>query len=70
MKALLQQIARGSGHHLPCYETTKSGEDHMPIFVTSVKIGGETFKGEAASTKRQAEISAARVAYRALADRK
>lgn len=38
----------------------------MPIFVSQVEVEGELFTGEEAKSKKQAEMSAAKVAYMAL----
>ncbi|KAJ7971923.1 Double-stranded RNA-binding protein [Quillaja saponaria] len=65
-KNLLQEYAQKEGSCLPVYTTNKSGEAHLPIFVLNVEIEGETFTGQEARTKKQAEMSAAKVAYTSL----
>uniref|UniRef100_A0A0R0JSL9 DRBM domain-containing protein n=1 Tax=Glycine max TaxID=3847 RepID=A0A0R0JSL9_SOYBN len=65
-KNLLQELAQKEGFRLPIYNTNKSGEAHMPIFVSQVEVEGELFTGEEAKSKKQAEMSAAKVAYMAL----
>lgn len=62
-KNLLQEMAQKRGLGLPAYSTSQSGEVHVPFFVSLVKIGEETFEGERLRTKKQAEMSAAKVAY-------
>jgi len=54
---------------LPTYWTDKSGEAHAPNFVSKVEIEGEIFTGQGAKTKKQAEMSAAKIAYTALQQR-
>ncbi|KAH7571676.1 hypothetical protein JRO89_XS04G0116000 [Xanthoceras sorbifolium] len=62
-KNLLQELAQKQGYALPIYKTNKSGEPHVPTFVSTVEVEGEVFTGQEAKTKKQAEISAAKVAY-------
>lgn len=70
-KNLLQELVQKEGSlHLPTYSTSRSGEAHSPVFVSSVEIEGENFIGEEAKTKKQAETSAAKVAYNALKERR
>lgn len=67
----MQELVQKEGSlHLPTYSTSRSGEAHSPVFVSSVEIEGENFIGEEAKTKKQAETSAAKVAYNALKERK
>ncbi|XP_052305318.1 double-stranded RNA-binding protein 1 isoform X10 [Populus trichocarpa] len=68
-KNLLQDMARREGCGLPTYWTDKSGEAHVPTFVSKVEIEGEIFTGQGAKTKKQAEMSAAKIAYTALQQR-
>lgn len=56
-------MAQKRGLGLPTYSTFQSGEVHVPTFVSTVKIGEESFEGERSRTKKQAEMSAAKVAY-------
>ncbi|KAK7315553.1 hypothetical protein VNO77_34106 [Canavalia gladiata] len=65
-KSLLQELIQKEGFCLPIYSTSKSGEAHMPIFVSQVEVEGEPFTGQEAKSKKQAEINAAKVAYMAL----
>ncbi|XP_059462236.1 double-stranded RNA-binding protein 4-like [Corylus avellana] len=69
-KNLLQELVQKEGFRLPVYDTNRSGESHVPIFVSTVEIDGEIFKGHEAGTKKQAEMSAAKVAYTTLKERK
>ncbi|XP_022149390.1 double-stranded RNA-binding protein 1-like isoform X2 [Momordica charantia] len=62
-KNFLQEMAQKRGLGLPAYSTLQSGEVHAPIFVSIVKVGEETFEGQQSRTKKQAEMSAAKVAY-------
>lgn len=62
-KNLLQELAQKESYALPVYNTKQSGESHAPIFVSTVEVGGEVFSGQEAKTKKQAETSAAKVAY-------
>ncbi|GAB4834094.1 HLA class II histocompatibility antigen, DR beta 4 chain [Ancistrocladus abbreviatus] len=66
-KNLLQEYVQKVHSCLPIYNTIQSGGvSHLPSFVSTVEIRGETFQGEQAKTKKQAEIYAAKVAYNAL----
>ncbi|XP_054800404.1 double-stranded RNA-binding protein 4-like isoform X7 [Prosopis cineraria] len=69
-KNLLQELIQKEGLRLPVYSTTKSGEAHMPTFVSNVEIEGVLYTGQEAKTKKQAEMSAAKVAYTNLKERK
>ncbi|KAG6696764.1 hypothetical protein I3843_09G160500 [Carya illinoinensis] len=62
-KNLLQEFVQKEGLGLPVYDTIKSGEAHAPIFVSTVEIDGKVFKGQETRNKKQAEMSAAKVAY-------
>lgn len=66
----MQELVQKEGFHLPIYSTTKSGEAHMPVFMSQVEVDGEHFTGQEAKSKKQAEMSAAKVAYTALKERK
>uniref|UniRef100_A0A7N0TV54 DRBM domain-containing protein n=1 Tax=Kalanchoe fedtschenkoi TaxID=63787 RepID=A0A7N0TV54_KALFE len=65
-KNLLQEYAQKSGLQLPTYDTTGSGAHHIPKFVSTVVVGGNTFSGQEAKTKKLAEMNAAKVAYTCL----
>ncbi|GMY20268.1 double-stranded RNA-binding protein 1-like [Fagus crenata] len=69
-KNLLQELVQKEGFSLPVYDTKRSGEVHVPIFVSTVEIDREIFKGHEARTKKQAEMSAAKIAYTTLKARK
>ncbi|XP_062007649.1 double-stranded RNA-binding protein 1-like isoform X3 [Rosa rugosa] len=69
-KNLLQELIQKEGQHVPLYSTRTSGEPHMLTFVSTVEIGGESFTGQVARSKKLAEVSAAKVAYNTLRDRK
>ncbi|KAK7268881.1 hypothetical protein RIF29_21590 [Crotalaria pallida] len=69
-KNLLQELVQKEGLRLPSYNTNKYGEAHMPIFVSQVEIEGEKFNGHEAKSKKQAEMSAAKVAYLTMKERK
>lgn len=69
-KNRLQELAQEEGFCMPLYKTTNYGAPHKPIFKSTVELEGEIFHGKAASSKKQAELDAARVAYVALMERK
>lgn len=69
-KNLLQELVQKEGFHLPVYSTNKSGEAHKPTFTSQVEVEGEVFTGQEAKSKKQAEMSAAKVAYTILKERK
>ncbi|WJX25406.1 HLA class II histocompatibility antigen, DR beta 4 chain [Trifolium repens] len=69
-KNLLQELVQKKGFQLPVYTTTKSGEAHKPIFSSQVEIDGKTFTGQESKSRKHAEMSAAKVAYTTLKERK
>lgn len=69
-KNLLQEMAQKKGLGLPVYSTSQSGEIHVPVFVSTVKIGEANFEGEQSRTKKQAEMSAAKAAYMSIKEGK
>ena len=69
-KNLLQELVQKEGFSLPVYNTNRFGEVHVPIFVSTVEIEGEVFKGHEERTKKQAEMNAAKIAYTSLKERK
>ncbi|XP_034209117.1 double-stranded RNA-binding protein 1-like isoform X3 [Prunus dulcis] len=69
-KNVLQELIQKEGFSMPVYSTKNSGEVHVPIFVSTVEIEGETFTGSEARSKKQAEMGAAKVAYHTLRERK
>ncbi|KAL5999352.1 HLA class II histocompatibility antigen, DR beta 4 chain [Asimina triloba] len=68
-KNLLQELSQKEGFSLPVYNTVTSGPSHLPTFVCTVEIKGETFSGKPAKSKKQAEIFAAKVAWCYLEER-
>ncbi|KAM4083949.1 hypothetical protein ACB094_08G095700 [Castanea mollissima] len=68
-KNLLQELAQQEGFSIPIYNTTKSGELHMPTFYSNVEVEGEIFRGKEGKSKKQAELNAAKVAYSILKER-
>jgi dsRNA-specific ribonuclease len=62
-------MARREGCGFPTYFTEKSGEAHAPTFISKVEIDGVSFTGKEARNKKQAEMSAAKIAYTALQQR-
>ncbi|KAF3441435.1 hypothetical protein FNV43_RR15349 [Rhamnella rubrinervis] len=69
-KNLLQELVQKEGIPLPMYSTTRTGEAHVPVFISTVTIEEEAFTGEEARSKKLAEINAAKVAYNSLKERK
>lgn len=69
-KNSLQELTQNEGFFLPKYKTKKSGEPHNPTFFSTVEVEGETFRGAAAKSKKQAESNAAKAAYTALMESK
>lgn len=55
---------------MPAYTTVNSGAFHMPTFYSTVDVEGEKFSGHVGRSKKQAELSAAKVAYTTLKERK
>lgn len=62
-KSLLQEYAQREGLRFPIYDTERSGPSHLPIFVSTVEVGGRSYKGQDAKTKKMAETNAAKAAY-------
>ncbi|CAI8595166.1 unnamed protein product [Vicia faba] len=69
-KNLLQELVQKQGFQLPVYSTNKSGEAHKPIFTSQVEVEGAVFTGQESKSKKQAEMTAAKVAYTTLRKRK
>ncbi|KAJ0989834.1 hypothetical protein J5N97_008190 [Dioscorea zingiberensis] len=69
-KNLLQVLAHKEGFSLPNYTTIMDGASHIPNFSSKVEIEGEFFHGETATTKKQAEMNAAKVAWCELRERR
>ncbi|KAF3439514.1 hypothetical protein FNV43_RR17792 [Rhamnella rubrinervis] len=70
-KKLLQELAKRECLCMPTYRTTKSGAYHRtPTFFSTVEVEGEMFYGTAGKSVKQAELSAAMVAYKSLIERR
>ncbi|XP_016180865.1 uncharacterized protein LOC107623203 isoform X4 [Arachis ipaensis] len=69
-KNLLQELVQKEGFSLPSYNTERSGEAHIPTFISYVEVEGKVFTGQEAKTKKQAEMNAAKVAYTTLKEQK
>ncbi|KAH7659873.1 Double-stranded RNA-binding domain-containing protein [Dioscorea alata] len=69
-KNLLQELAQKERFSMPKYITISDGASHIPTFSSKVEIKGETFSGESATTKKQAEMNAAKVAWCELKERR
>ncbi|KAH9304414.1 hypothetical protein KI387_008818, partial [Taxus chinensis] len=65
-KNLLQVYAQRMSLPVPVYRFTSSGEGHSPVFLSTVEVAGFSYTGDVASTKKEAEIKAARKALMAL----
>ncbi|CAI9097489.1 OLC1v1033929C3 [Oldenlandia corymbosa var. corymbosa] len=65
-KSLLQELAQKMGFRIPSYSTVRSGPSHKPTFVSTVEVGGVSYEGVGCKTKKQSEMSAAKVAYEKL----
>ena len=51
---------------MPVYTTVRSGPGHTPVFSCTVELGGMSFNGDPAKTKKQAQKNAAMTAWSAL----
>ena len=60
---MLQELATKKGISLPKYKTASNGASHMPSFSSTIEIGGSSFIGDVANSKKQAEMNAAKVAW-------
>ncbi|XP_020087406.1 double-stranded RNA-binding protein 1-like isoform X1 [Ananas comosus] len=69
-KNLLQELTQREGISLPSYQTERDGACHMPTFRSTVEVESESFEGDVAKTKKQAEMNAAKVAWYKLRERK
>ncbi|PON73940.1 Double-stranded RNA-binding domain containing protein [Parasponia andersonii] len=65
-KNLLQETSHRAGLNLPVYTTVRSGPGHVPVFSCTVELGGMSFTGEVARTKKQAQKNAAMTAWSSL----
>lgn len=50
----------------PVYKITRSGEVHQPLFMSTVEIGGFTYTGDLARSRKEAETKAAHKAWMAI----
>lgn len=62
-KNVLQQHAQKLKLPLPTYTCVKTGDDHSPRFISTVEVGGISCTGGIATTKKAAELRAARRAF-------
>lgn len=62
-KILLLELTQKERLGAPVYKTGSNGTSHMPLFSSIVEIGDDSFFGEVAKTKKQAEMNAAKVAW-------
>ncbi|ERM93584.1 hypothetical protein AMTR_s00004p00117700 [Amborella trichopoda] len=69
-KNLLQELMQKEGLPIPEYRTARSGAPHLPTFFSTIEVDGEVFSGKAAKTRKEAEMSAAKVAYFRFNERK
>lgn len=65
-KSLLQEYTQKSSLPLPIYRSEGSGKLHSPTYICTVEVSGIQYTGGAASTKKEAEMKASRVALQAL----
>ncbi|XVF57312.1 hypothetical protein PTKIN_Ptkin06aG0195200 [Pterospermum kingtungense] len=65
-KNLLQETAHRSGLNLPVYATVRSGPGYVAMFSCIVELGGMSFTGEPARSKKQAQKNAAMAAWSTL----
>jgi ribonuclease-3 len=68
-KTALQELSAQLNLPSPEYEITESGPDHDKSFSASVILGAEKFPMGVGKSKREAEQSAAKIAYEVLAER-
>lgn len=65
-KNLLQEYTQKRSLPLPNYRCESSGKLHSPTYICTVEVSGIQYTGGTASTKKEAETKAARVALQAL----
>jgi ribonuclease-3 len=65
-KTSLQELAATRGEGAPEYVVTETGPDHAKRFAAAVRIAGVVHGQGEGSTKKEAELQAAGVAWRAL----
>ena len=68
-KSRLQELAAREFGELPRYQLSETGPEHAKVFSARVRLGGEVWGEGDGRTKKEAEQSAAQVAYRRLRDR-
>ncbi|TVU34966.1 hypothetical protein EJB05_16825, partial [Eragrostis curvula] len=69
-KNLLQELAQKERFPFPLYNTTLDVPNHPGAFKSTVEIQGTIFQGEPGSSKKQAEMNAAKVAFQHFKDSK
>lgn len=70
-KTELSNFAEKMLRQTPEYETARcGGEDHEPLFCSSVRVGDVWYKGEVRHSRKEAETSAAAYALETLCQRK
>jgi ribonuclease-3 len=69
-KTTLQEAAAHRGSGLPNYSVTNSGPDHNKVFHATVEIGGLVTAAGDGTSKKQAEMAAARAALAILSERR
>jgi ribonuclease-3 len=62
-KTRLQELASSRFGRLPSYSVVDEGPDHAKRFVATVTLDGRGWEGEEGRSKKQAEQSAARIAW-------
>jgi len=68
-KTSLQELAATRGVGAPVYSVTESGPDHAKIFVATVKLAGSVTAHGNGTSKKYAEMAAARAAFALLSAR-
>lgn len=68
-KTSLQERAAQLGHGLPVYELSDTGPDHSKRFTATVLLSGEPVATGEGTSKKQAEMAAALLAWQSLQDR-
>jgi len=66
-KNFIQEIAQKEGILLPVYNTVPTNKEYSTAYKSSVQIKCEIFEGEPRTSKKQAEMNAAKIAYHHLA---
>ncbi|XP_031478410.1 double-stranded RNA-binding protein 1-like isoform X2 [Nymphaea colorata] len=68
-KNMLKDYSQKRSLHLPTYSTESFGASHLPTFRSTVEIDGKVYTGDSATTKKEAEANAAKIAWFALKER-